>query len=660
MGKREDVTVCLAKGGVSNWSILLPANAGIVERFAADELAKYVKKISGAKIMFADPAGAKPVSNVIHIGLRRELAAEFGIDCGPDGELPTPAEGFDGYELSITPERIVIAGENPRGALYGVYDILERLGCRWYHPALDPKDKELIPESPDLYLDAGSFSAAGKVELRIYNGGGFFFKVVPEIQLAQIDWAAKNRYNTIGWQPHHGYGRLEGELEEMKACGSLAEMEKRGLMLHGPCHSFQHFLPTEDYFEEHPEWFGMMNGERRPHGGTWPMVNFCWSNEEAVETFISNVEKFIKKWPMIKILNLEWLDGGQVCECPECRKRGGPNLIVELFNKVSERLEKVAPDVIVETVLGYPPIEELPDGAQPNGKWQGLYAHWGRSLTQSYNDPYYGRRANLLVWSTYCKEYGICSYYGDSALATYFGAPILHNLKGDTDFLVSHKVKESYILHFPQELWWNFSYNMTVAGHFSYYYPNRTPMEILRDYALNYYGPVAGPLLADFYDMLGFHIEVCGRAHGGDASDWDMVILREFERMIKRAEQMVAGDELISYRVRKLAAIYGFMLNWAQSRKVLNGVRDLYEKYKNGEADMAEVEKAIEEGRAYADGVLSHAADIEGKYAGIMSAEWFKSWFIDRVFLSELNDVYHKLKGIEPGPKSEKPDHVVV
>ena len=214
-----------------DWRIYVSPKAGVTERFARDELIRYVERMSGARLGDAQSKGP----HTLALGLKKGL-------------------GNDGYRISIGPDSIVIIeGDNPRGVLYGVYDLLETLGCRWYYPAIDPKDPEVVPKKSNLSLPVGKWSESAKIEDRIYWISGLAFKVRPET-LAQLDWAAKNRYNCLSWQcvPEN----IDKDLAQMKSLGILAEMEKRGLMLHGPGHSFPYFLPTDKYFDKHPEWFG--------------------------------------------------------------------------------------------------------------------------------------------------------------------------------------------------------------------------------------------------------------------------------------------------------------------------------------------------------------------------------------------------------------------
>ena len=327
--------VQLAKEGKTQWRIFLPAEAGIVERFACDELEKYIEQMSGARLTDTSEPD-KP--RTIRLGLRKDL--------GPSEDLPDSKPGHDGYSVSVSPDSITLAGDNPRGVLYGVYDVLERMGCRWYHPALDPNDPEVVPKNPNLSLPLGKWSESARIEDRVYWISGLAFRIVPEHAIPQLDWAAKNRFNTLSWQCV--VELIDRHLEEMKAGGIFDEMAKRGLMLHGPGHSFPYFLSTERYFEKHPEWFGFRDGKRQPHGGVWPATNYCTSNAEANEEFIRNVEAFVKKYPQIERLDLLPIDGGWPCECEQCLKSTPTDLLVGLFNKLSDRLEKAAPDVILD------------------------------------------------------------------------------------------------------------------------------------------------------------------------------------------------------------------------------------------------------------------------------------------------------------------------
>jgi hypothetical protein len=117
--------------------------------------------------------------------------------------------------------------------------------------------------------------------------------------LKQLDWAMKARYNAMGWQADT-HTPLEKQYRQLEEQGLLAELRKRDILLHGPAHCFNLLLRNEDYFQKHPEWFGVRDGKRaqQAFGG----AQFCWSNIEARRQFTDNVEVFARQARQIKVL----------------------------------------------------------------------------------------------------------------------------------------------------------------------------------------------------------------------------------------------------------------------------------------------------------------------------------------------------------------------
>ena len=618
----------LASQGKTSWRVFIPSGSGKVERFARDELRRYVERMSGARL---GDAKSPDAPRTIIIGVR----ARLGVN-----DLPKPKPGADGYCISISPTRIIIVGENPRGVLYGVYDLLERLGCRWYYPTLDPKDPEVVPRRPSLSLPVGKWSESARIPDRFYWLSGLAFWVKPERAIPQLDFAAKNRYNGLSWQCITE--NVESDLATMRKTGILAEMEKRGLMLHGPGHSFPFFLSTEKYFKDHPDWFGMLKGERRPHGGVWPAPNFCMSNPQAVEEFIGNVVSFAKKHPEIARLDLLPVDGAVPCECPECAKSTPTDLLVGVYNEIADRLAKVSPDVIVDGVPGYGLLEKPPDKVFPNGKWQAVYAHWGRHHHTSYDDADYARRPAMLVWQSYFRKFMICSYYAANSHEPFSGPPYLHSIAGDTKYMADHGVTGAFVLEFPFGFWWNNALNVWLGGVYPYYYPKRDPRSEVRDYALNYYGPKAGPILADFFLMIGDNrnLDRSYRASRGEADEWDVIWLAEMRSMVARAKQLAKGDPVYSYRISKLDAVMDMLIHLGPSR---NKIIEIEKAVAETDRDEAKIRNRIADARTMIAELLAHGERLAAMNIGIMDEEWFQNWMIGRTFTGPLDQAEKKL-----------------
>ena len=120
----------LMKNGKAVSCIVLQKNATPVEQHAADELAKFLAKISNGE----RPAiGTEPVKGKYPIYL--ELTKDKRVK-------------EEGLKLSADKKALRIAGNTPVGVLYGVYEVLKRYGgILWLFPG---KDGEYFKVEEDI------------------------------------------------------------------------------------------------------------------------------------------------------------------------------------------------------------------------------------------------------------------------------------------------------------------------------------------------------------------------------------------------------------------------------------------------------------------------------------------------------------------------------
>ena len=114
----------LADAGRTSYTIRVHRDAPPPERHAAEELARFLRQISGATFPIQTVGDSPPDSGP---SLRVGASASRGFI--------TPAEiarlGPEGYILRGKGTSLAIAGGRPRGTLYGVYSFLEDyLDCR--------------------------------------------------------------------------------------------------------------------------------------------------------------------------------------------------------------------------------------------------------------------------------------------------------------------------------------------------------------------------------------------------------------------------------------------------------------------------------------------------------------------------------------------------
>lgn len=549
----------------SDWRITPYGDAKGI-RFACDELQKYLLQISDVKLPIEEnETGAL---NMI-IGLRNDLPQKY------KSLLPSSKEGYDGYSIIISKSpSIIIAGDNEQGTIYGVYHFLEMLGCRWFYPTQDGQDPEVIPKLNTVSVPATSFSIASPIEYRICNGDAWYWDIDYTKAVKQIDWGMKNRYNMMGWQGATSFGKrtLLQQYKDFEDAGIITELKKRGMTIQGPAHSFDQFLRSDQYFEQHPEWFGMRDGKRVPYSA---LVQFCWSNEEARKQFIKNAESFITDAALVRIFLTIPFDGGIACDCDNCKNAGASNLLMLLLDELIKRLNISRPDVKVATIGGYGPVEDPPSDLNIiNPKMRIGWAQWGRNHEIGYDDPKYNK-SNLDKWRKAAKGgMTIIQYYTDNFSEPWVMGPFTTAMESDRRYFLKNNIDGLYMLMYPPGYWWNHALNGYIAGRV-FYDVSLNPLAEIEDYALHYFGEKAGPLLAAYYTEWANHIDMSYRIKdGAKQKDRDM-LADERRKWIDPAVKMVKDDKVYSYRVNKVATLHTLAEKQVDVHLLHSHIRDL-------------------------------------------------------------------------------------
>lgn len=586
--------VTIAEDHASDWRIVCPPPASPAINWAARELQRYHGQMSGFKLPIVNRTRGKPA---IAIGLRPELSPDYRA------ALPPPARGYDGYAVAVVPATrkapacIVIGGENSRSVVYGIYDVLERLGCRWFYPAQDGADPEVVPQQATLSLPAGSWAVASPMKYRICNGSEWFFEMQAAPALKQLEWAMKARYNAMGWQADT-HTPLESQYRQLAESGLLAELAKRDMLLHGPAHCFNLLLRAEDHMTNHPNWFGLRNGQRVPQ--SFLGAQFCWSNPEARKQFTDNAEAFAKQATQINILCLVPFDGGQACECDPCKKAGASNLLMLLMGEVIGRLKTCRPDLLVETVGGYGAMTDPPDTAQIHPQQRVVWAHWGRVYTMGYDDLRYDRKDNLEKWRRAARGgITLCQYYTDNFAEPWVMSPFTVATEGDRRYFGQKGIDSVYMLMWPRGYWWNHGLNGYLAGRCFYDFA-LSPYDLLRDYAQHYFGSQAGPLLADYFETWARDPELCYRVRGGSRDSDRTTLADQRKRLLEPASRLVANDRLLAYRFGKVEKLHTLAQRLMEVHRQRDQIRSLR---RAGEFDLARAQ--LEKSRTDTDEVLA-------------------------------------------------------
>jgi hypothetical protein len=318
----------LAVDAKSDYVILIGANANVTERFAAEELQKYLGKIIGAKLPIVTEAGKSPFVAVGDIS---------GLN------VPSRWEGDDGFRIRTVGSNILLKGAIPRGTLYAVYDFLERLGWRWFSPAVESMKghSEYVPSKPTLAVEPIDALEQPLMKYRKRDPGGYY---LPNSFDLVIEFMGKSRSNTIALHTE----TYEADRDQIKR-----ELEKRGLRLEVGKHGIMpQLLPKKKYFAAHPEWFGMIDGKRTDQGG----VVFETTNPEAVATFANNLVAYLKTRPEVDAYQIWPPDGCRWSQSPESLAAGSPS---ELMARLVQDVSKVVKAAGIKTKIMFIAYQQI-------------------------------------------------------------------------------------------------------------------------------------------------------------------------------------------------------------------------------------------------------------------------------------------------------------
>lgn len=333
-----------AENGQAKAMIVVDPSAPRGYRYAANECADYLAKLTGARFMVT----AKPVAgmNTIYIGSNRDK--------------PRP---FEETEITVdNAETMRIEGQGPRGTLYAVYELLEQMGVGFYMWDYD----YLPPVTNRLALTTGYHlqSAPWMVCRKSWSGptwGGD-----EQAFRYQMRLRYHNSENTKRFWATYGMGQA-------------------GSFSNAPSYSIAqtlcaYFIPRKRFFDQkknpkeyHPEWYAWHEEGKKRHGHF-----LCVSNPKMFEELCREVEAEIVKEtarrPGERIeIGLGLDDGSVRCDCRDCMKlsEGVPNRglaaaavqYISLINRVAKRFAEKYP-LVRFNILSYDGFGPTPENVE--------------------------------------------------------------------------------------------------------------------------------------------------------------------------------------------------------------------------------------------------------------------------------------------------------
>jgi len=247
----------LVADGVAKCRVVVSEDASSPEKFGAEELAKYLDKATGCGAL----NGAYP----IRISVK---------------SLPELEE--DGFVLDVRADGMDIVGANPRGALYGCYEVLKRYaGIRWLVPG---DDGEYVPQAKTVTAPVGRLVRNPYLKIR---------EARCDDEMPGRYWLVRNNMLSTGnkriFFDKDGKLTKDGELfEKLTVRGTGASGHLMSTMLLGSNSK----EAAEKLFAVHPEYFPLIDGKRKMIW-THNDPNPCVSNPAVLDIMAANLVKWL-------------------------------------------------------------------------------------------------------------------------------------------------------------------------------------------------------------------------------------------------------------------------------------------------------------------------------------------------------------------------------
>jgi hypothetical protein len=386
---------------LADWSIVVAADAGACEHYAAEELQLFYLQAGGGELPITTNPGRK--KRLILLGVGAATLAGTEIDIA--------GLGSEGYRLIIRDEQIIIAGGSPRGTLYGVYSFLEdELGVRFL-TAEHTHVPRLGTSRPIIPVDR-SYSPPFEFRWPYYY----------ETNNNPV-MATRQRTNTVQTDLEHlnrPFMRHPPVAQDGRAfCnddpkfGGVTDSQLVG-------HSFYLLLPAKEFARSHPEYYCEVAGRRLALETLDDIHRLqpCLTSPAVLEIVTQRVLAPLAADPSRRFIIVGQNDNRNYCQCAACRaldqaEDSAMGSLLSFVNAVAESVAMQYPDVVVGT-LAYQHTRKPPRNLRPRANVQIQLCSIECCTMHALDDP--GCPANapfmeeLKAWGKLTRRIGIWTY----------------------------------------------------------------------------------------------------------------------------------------------------------------------------------------------------------------------------------------------------------
>ncbi len=395
-----------ASNTAKNSAIVISADASDTERYAAQELSGYLSALDG---------------NDYPIIPDDRPFAGFKFCIGETSAYDTSdmtGKAADSYVIAPFQNGLAIYGAGSRGTVYGVFSFLEDFcGYRCYTP------------------ESGFVSTSGKMELpeeKIEYNTYFAFR--------STDWRS-------GWTPLYCVAnKLNSNLH-----GAVTHEQGGNIpYLSGSSHTLSTvFCSSDKYFESHPDYFALHEGERVPS-------QLCLTNEDVYKIVLEEVLRLLKDRhdpdADLQIISLSQADNPVYCECDACKALDDANgshagSLLTFVNRIAKAVKASGYDNVEIDTLAYMHTRKAPSAVVPEDNVIVRLCTFECCFSHPLDDPDCPSNQELMKdledWSDICKNLYIWDYTTNFAF-TLGVFPDFHILQKNMQCFYEHGIRGVY------------------------------------------------------------------------------------------------------------------------------------------------------------------------------------------------------------------------
>lgn len=501
----------LVRDGAPQAVIVRSTEATKLELQAVAELGDYVAKLSGAQLAVATTEPARAEGVIREIRARKQIPVVIGSLAQVGRTLGDKAAVRGAFALVADADSVRIDGP-VEGVYYGVIELLEQQGCRWFVPG--PLG-EVVPTLKTVEVKAQTTVQAPSFPSRWF-------------QMPNREWQARLRCGGDVFAGAHGMRAPAAKLN--KATGQIEPAEAA-------------------------EYYALYKGKR--------VINqHCVSNPKLVD-YMANAILEIRKKGGGPVIGAGPNDGAGFCECENCRaldtgdfdpfsnETSVTDRYIWFYNQVLAKVLPEYPDTKLAFYI-YHTYMRPPKREQPHPHIQGALAPIALDRVHGFSNPVAPEKSYakwlFQEWGKIMPELFDRGYWSNLACPG-FTFNIVDRLRDEIPACHALGVKGWRVETFP-----NYGPqfpSMYVAGKLMWDHTLDVDA-LLQDVYTRFFGPAAGP-------MGTYLARMDAALRDGDfctGSAWDMhqfyppALRREMRALLEAGRKQVAGQGVYADRVQ--------------------------------------------------------------------------------------------------------------